>query len=174
MPAPKGNKNAVGNPGGGRKTLYTKDHPKMAMMLCRMGATDADLAREFEVSVSTIEGWKRDHVEFFDALKEGKAFADARVAQSLFERATGYEHPEDDIRTVTLPGVNAGSEIVITPTIKRYAPDTTAAIFWLKNRQPKVWRDKVETELSGTVSHLYDPEQAKRMAEMLLRKKGGE
>ncbi|GAB7207355.1 hypothetical protein OS21_38510 [Dickeya oryzae] len=47
----------------------------------------------------------------------------------------GYEHEEDDIKAVN-------GEIVITPTIKRYPPDTTAAIFWLKNRQPKIWRDK--------------------------------
>lgn len=136
----------------------------MALMLCRMGATDADLAREFEVSLSGIELWKRTHVEFREALKEGKVFADARVAQSLYERAMGYSHPEDDIKAVN-------GSIVITPTTKRYPPDTTAAIFWLKNRQPQVWRDKVETELSGAVTTLFDPEQARRMAEMML--KGG-
>jgi hypothetical protein len=31
------------------------------------------------------------------------------------------------------------------PYTERYPPDTAAAIFWLKNRQPKHWRDKVET-----------------------------
>lgn len=40
-------------------------------------------------------------------------------------------------------------EIVVTPTIKHYPPDTAAATLWLKNRQPNVWRDKVETALTG-------------------------
>lgn len=30
--------------------------------------------------------------------------------------------------------------------IEHYPPDTTAAIFWLKNRQPAKWRDKKEVE----------------------------
>ena len=112
-----------------------------------LGATDKDLASVFEVSLSTIEAWKRDKVEFLNALKRGKRIADAEVASKLFHRATGYEHPEDDIRTVSM-GDGAGSEIVITPTVKHYPPDTTAAIFWLKNRRPDLWRDKVHQEIS--------------------------
>ena len=62
-----------------------------------------------------------------------------RELPKLCSRATGYEHPEDDIKAVN-------GEIVITPTIKRYPPDPTSMIFWLKNRQPKLWRDKPESE----------------------------
>ena len=91
---------------------------------------------------STLNLWKQEHPEFSESLKGGKATADAEVAEKLFRRATGYEHPEDDIRAVN-------GEIVITPTIKHYPPDTTAAIFWLKNRQPQRWRDKVEMEHGG-------------------------
>lgn len=118
-----------------------------AEKFARLGATDKDLASVFEVSLSTIEAWKRDKVEFLNALKRGKMIADAEVATKLFHRATGYEHPEDDIRTVSM-GDGAGSEIVITPTVKHYPPDTTAAIFWLKNRRPDLWRDKVHQEIS--------------------------
>jgi len=35
---------------------------------------------------------------------------------------------------------------LIVPTVKHYPPDTTAAIFWLKNRQPAKWREKQEVE----------------------------
>ena len=34
---------------------------------------------------------------------------------------------------------------------KQQAPDTTAQIFWLKNRKPQEWRDKQETEISGHI-----------------------
>ena len=30
------------------------------------------------------------------------------------------------------------------PSVKYYPPDSTALIFWLKNRKPKDWRDKIE------------------------------
>ena len=147
MAAPKGNKNAAGNPGGARPSLFKPEYVELVEKFAMLGATDKDLASVFEVSLSTIEAWKRDKVEFLNALKRGKAQADAEVASKLFHRATGYEHPEDDIRTVSL-GEGGGSQIVITPTVKHYPPDTTAAIFWLKNRRPDLWRDKVHQEIS--------------------------
>lgn len=160
--------------GVGRPSGYKPEYADWALKMTKLGATDKELAEAFEVTEATINLWKHRYPEFFESIKSGKHFADAEVASKLFHRATGYSHAEDDIRTVTLPGVNAGSEVVITPTVKHYPPDTTAAIFWLKNRQPKVWRDKVETEVSGSLTHhLYDPDQAKRMAEMLLKKGKG-
>ncbi len=68
--------------------------------------------------------------------------ADSDVADRLYQRAMGYEHAEVDIRVVN-------QEIIKTPITKIYAPDPTAAIFWLKNRQRAKWRDKVESEITG-------------------------
>jgi len=107
--------------------------------LCRQfGADDQALAEYFEVDVSTISRWKNEHPEFKEALKRGKdTFDTERVEQALLHRAIGYSHPEDDIRVVN-------GEVVITPTVRHYPPDTAAAIFWLKNRQRDRWRDKIE------------------------------
>lgn len=63
----------------------------------------------------------------------------------MFSRAIGYEHDEVDIRVVQ-------NTIVQTPIRKYYAPDTTAGIFWLKNRRPDKWREKQELEHSGNVN----------------------
>ncbi len=82
-----------------------------------------------------MNAWKKAHPAFLESLKGGKTLADAEVASKLFHRATGYEHEDTDIRVVN-------GEIIQTPIIKHYPPDTTAAIFWLKNRQPAKWRDK--------------------------------
>lgn len=142
MPAPKGNKNAVGNKGGGAPSLYQPKFAAMAVKACEAGFTDMELADLLGVSVRTINTWKVEHVEFAAALKLGKAVADERVERSLFARANGYEHDEVDIRVV-------GGEIVQTPLRKYYPPDTTAAIFWLKNRKPAEWRDKQDIEHSG-------------------------
>jgi transcriptional regulator with XRE-family HTH domain len=142
MPAPKGNQHAKGNPGGGRKSDYRPEFAKMAEQACRAGFTDIELADLFGVSVRTIGNWKNDHEEFLAALKPGKAEADARVERSLYARATGYEHDEVDIRVIE-------GQIVKTEIRKYYPPDTAAAAFWLKNRAG--WRDKTETEHSGSV-----------------------
>ena len=126
----------------GRPSSYKEEYAELAYKFCLLGATDARLAEMFEVDIATIHHWKTDVPEFLSAVKEGREWADANVAKSLYHRAIGYSHQEDDIRTVS---VGSGrSEIVITPTVKHYPPDTGAATLWLKNRQPHIWRDKVE------------------------------
>ncbi|EAA8759577.1 terminase [Salmonella enterica] len=133
-----------------RPTKYQAAYAEQARKLCLLGYTDAELADFFDVDEATINRWKKEHHEFCESIKKGKSVADGEVAAKLFHRATGYEHPEDDIRTVD-------GKIVITPTIKHYPPDTTAAIFWLKNRQKNKWRDKQDHELSGEIQVVNKP-----------------
>lgn len=148
MPAHKGNKFAAGNKGGkGAPSQYKPEYAEWGERMCKLGATDAELADAFGVSEVTINNWKADHEEFGLALKTGKFFADALVAEKLFKRATGYEHEAVKI----VADAKTGAEHVV-PYVERYPPDTTACIFWLKNRQRDKWRDKVDTELSGTVT----------------------
>lgn len=125
-----------------RPTKFEDQYIEQARKLCLLGATDQELADFFGVAVSTLYLWKLEHPAFSEALKSGKAEADDRVERSLFSRATGYEHDEVDIRVVE-------GQIVQTPLRKFYPPDTTAGIFWLKNRRPEQWRDKREHELTG-------------------------
>lgn len=127
----------------GQPTKYDAEaHPELAFKYCLLGATNEELARSLDVAASTVDKWMADHPEFSGAIKRGREQADAEVANRLYKRALGYEHAEDDIRALN-------GEIVITPTIKQYPPDTAAAIFWLKNRRSDKWREKVETALTG-------------------------
>ena len=126
----------------GRPSKYKPEFVEQAAKLCALGATDEDMAGFFSVHVDTIAEWKTRHKEFSDAVKESKAAADAIVERRLFERATGYSHPETHVS-------NFQGAITLTPLVKHYAPDTTAAIFWLKNRKPTAWRDIKAVELSG-------------------------
>lgn len=64
----------------------------MARHLCKLGATDADLAAAFEVSIPTIDTWKAKHPDFLGSLKAGKAEADERVKRSLYARANGFHY----------------------------------------------------------------------------------
>lgn len=122
---------------GGRPSSYHAEYAKQAEKLCNLGATDQEIADFFDVSVRTIHRWKADHDEFCHSLKAGKDKADDRVERSLYQRAIGYEQEEVKI---FMP---AGAEDpVYAPFIAKIAPDTTAAIFWLKNRRKDDWRDR--------------------------------
>ncbi len=110
----------------GRPTKYNRVDLKQVKMLAEWGFTDQEFADFYEVKRKTIGNWKNQYPEFLHTLKKGKAVADSKVVKALFERATGYSDPDN----------------------KHYPPDTTAAIFWLKNRQPDSWRDKRDIEVS--------------------------
>lgn len=125
-----------------RPSKYKPEFAEQAAKLCKLGATDAQLADFFEVAVSTINLWKVQHPEFSESIKVPKSEADERVEQSLYRRAVGYEHDEVDLRVI-------GGELIQTPIRKHYPPDATAMIFWLKNRKPAEWRDKQDVEHSG-------------------------
>ncbi|KMJ45454.1 terminase [Xenorhabdus khoisanae] len=127
-----------------RPTKYQEAYAEQARKLCLLGYTDKELADFFEVSESTLNNWKHEYPVFLESIKKGKQVADGEVAAKLFHRATGYEHPEDDIRAID-------GKVVITPTTKHYPPDTTAAIFWLKNRQKNHWRDKIDHGIEGAI-----------------------
>ena len=122
---------------GGRPTKFKEEYTAIARNLGLLGLTDVELARAFGVVESTIYCWKQQHPQFSEALQASKDIADGAVAAKLFHRATGYSHPEVDVRVVN-------GQIVQTPLVKHYPPDTVAAIFWLKNRQRALWRDKPE------------------------------
>lgn len=142
MAAQPGNTYAAGNKGGGRPSKYKVEYVDQAYKYCLLWATDAQLGEFFEVSEVTINNWKEEYEEFSLALKRGKAMADAQVAASLYKLATGYER--DEVKIFQHQG-----EPVLVPHKAYYAPNTTAVMTWLKNRQPGRWRDKQDIDLTS-------------------------
>ncbi len=120
-----------------RPTSYKPEYAKQAEKLCILGATDIEVADFFHVSVATISNWKNDHKKFLEALKSGKAKSDDRVERSLYHRAIGYSFDSEEI-------FNNKGTIIRVPIRKHVPPDTTAMIFWLKNRRKDKWRDRHE------------------------------
>lgn len=121
----------------GRPSKFDKAKCVQAGKLVALGATDKELADFFQVTESTLNLWKTEYPEFSESLKGAKEELDSKVVRRLFERAMGYSHP--DVHLSNYQGV-----VTSTPITKHYAPDTTAAIFWLKNRQSLLWRDRME------------------------------
>ena len=105
------------------------------------------------IGYSTFREWLGKFPALATALKEGKEPVDIQVENALLKSALGY--------TITLKKpikVRTRKQLKDRGTIEEehieYAeeevhipPQTTAQIFWLKNRKPQMWRDKRETEV---------------------------
>ena len=124
---------------GGRPTAYREEFVQQAEQLIALGATDMELANFFKVTSRTIENWKLRHPEFFQTLKVAKDKADERVERRLWERAMGYSHLSEKLFC-------SRGKVIRVEIVEHYPPDTTACIFWLKNRQPGRWRDRVDVQ----------------------------
>lgn len=104
----------------------------------RNGLTDEQIAHNMGITASTLYDWKNKYSEISESLKKGKEVVDILVENALLKRALGYKYKE----TKTIESEKDGLRTEVT--IKEVAPDTTAQIFWLKNRKPQEWRDKRE------------------------------
>ena len=135
----------------GRPTKYKEEYNEQAYKLCLLGATDAKLADFFDIAESTLYEWKLEYPEFSEALKKGKVIADATIAEGLYNRAKGAVINVQ--QAIKLKDSQFNSEgrkiseeerIEVVDLIQEVPPDTAAGIFWLKNRNPEMWRDKRE------------------------------
>ena len=107
----------------------------------RSGLTDEQIAHNMGIATSTLYEWKKRYPEISEPLKSNKEIADIAVENALYKRAIGYQYTE----TTKEDGK------VVKTVVKEVVPDTTAQIFWLKNRQPDKWRDKQEIQNSGNM-----------------------
>ena len=100
----------------------------------REGLTDEQIAKNIGINRTTLYDWKKKETNIADALKKGKEVIDFEVENALLKRALGYEYEEEIYENG-----------ILTKKIKKQVvPDTTAQVFWLKNRKKEQWREKVE------------------------------
>lgn len=129
----------------GRPPSFKKEFVDQVKHLCKLGATDEELAKFFKVTTRTLYRWKIQYPEFCQAIKVAGKEADDRVERSLYARAVGYTY--DSVKIMQHQGT------VVREDYKEHVPpDTTAMIFWLKNRQPERWRDVNKTEITVKTS----------------------
>lgn len=116
----------------------------------RDGLTDEQIAENMGIATSTFYEWKKTYPEFSESLKKGKEIVDIQVENALLKRALGYKYTE------TTSEVGEDGEMRVTKQVtKEVVPDTTAQIFWLKNRKPALWRDKQSIEHSGEINNPF-------------------
>lgn len=115
----------------------------------RDGFTDEQIATKIGISKQTFYDWKKKYPDFSDSLKKGKEIVDIQVENALLKRALGYEYV-DYSEECSEDGIKKKK------TVKHVIPDTTAQIFWLKNRRPDLWRDKRDLEMSGNINNPFE------------------
>jgi hypothetical protein len=146
---------------------YIKDNLMLVEGWARDGLNDEQIAQNLGIHPSTLYEYKNKYPEFSEALKKGKEVIDRQVENALLKRALGYKY----IETTQEIDKETGTLIITKKVEKEVQPDTTAQIFWLKNRKPQRWRDKQEIQHSGETNmnintNLTAEERQKRIEEL--------
>lgn len=137
---------------------HVKDKLILVEGWARDGLTNEQIAEKLGIGKTTFYKYLEEHVELSELLKRGKEVVDTEVENALLQKALGGK--EKLLKPVKLKQViysDAGKklkefeEIVMVEEEVLITPDTTAQIFWLKNRKPGVWRDKTAVEHSGEI-----------------------
>lgn len=107
---------------------------------------ESELAKKLNISIQQLAEWKETYPDLMKIIEENKDYFDDKVEQALLKRALGYEYEETEI-IASKDGKNSK----VKKTKKVIPPDTTAIIFWLKNRQPSKWRNRIELQHEGQI-----------------------
>ena len=116
----------------------------------RDGLTDEQIAGNIGVTRKTLAEWKNKYSDIGDTLKKNKAVIDYEVENALLKRALGYSYTETTMERKLNEDTGKYEMVKTKEVVKEITPDTTAQIFWLKNRKPDEWRDKRE------INNTYD------------------
>ena len=142
---------------------FKEEYIEQAREMCRLfGALDHELAVFFKVAERTIRKWRSRYPEFHEACAVAKEEADHLVERRLWERATGYSHPEDKFFVIN-------GKIEKVTTTKHYPPDTGAAAFWMKCRAG--WREGGVPDDPNKFEELPPEERIRRLTFVLEKLK---
>jgi hypothetical protein len=150
----------------GPKSSFNDKIRETILRLIKEGKTEIEISKEIGVCRKTLNNWKGEHADLLKAVHEARLIPDQLVEVSLFQRALGYSHPEEKIIQTRDGGLET-----VTVT-KHHPPDTTAAIFWLRNRQKKRWSEKNESDVTvnnNIAGSLTDDQLDAKIAEKLAK-----
>lgn len=122
----------------------------------RNGLTDEQIAKNIGVNPDTLYTWKKKYPEISESLKKGKEVVDIEVENALLKRALGYKFTEITKESMYNPKTEKFEFRVSKEVVKEVQPDTTAQIFWLKNRKPADWRDKKDVDLNANINNPFN------------------
>lgn len=130
-------------------------HVRTVFYFALLGMTEEQMAVAFDISMGTLQAWKKKFPTFLESLRKGKEQADSAVVYSLYQAAVGYEHDseqlfmtkEKEFDPVTGKLVREKPQVIRVPIVKRYPPNVKAALRWLEVRQPAQWSQKPDMHI---------------------------
>lgn len=122
----------------------------------RDGLTDEQIAHNIDINRTTLYAWKEKYTDFSNALKRGKEVVDRIVENALLKSAMGYKYDEVVKERIYNPETGENEMVEVKRTTKDVAPNVTALIFWLKNRQSEKWRDTKNVNAAVEVKNPFD------------------
>jgi len=128
---------------------------KKVERLAARGLTIVQLATSLGWSESTMHEKKNDHPELMESIRKGQQKGIETVSNALYKRAKGFTYKEvhEEVRLDEKGiGKKDKQKKVVKKVVKKHAiPDTTAQIFYLKNRDPLNWQDKMDHNIQGDI-----------------------
>ena len=143
--------------------------------MARNGYTNKDICQALGIAQQTLNNWREKYPDFAEAIKKGKMIVDAEIEQKLITNEKGHLFWEETQELMPVMDEETGRMINEMTTVKRVLkyikPDTTAQIFWLKNRRPNDWRDRQHLQHEGNInvndySYMEDAELDKALKEL--------
>lgn len=149
----------------GRPTKYRPEYAEQARKLCLLGLTDSELSDFFGVDEATIHRWKHTHKDFCESISTGKMLADSDVADSLYRSAVGGHFITEE-----RPAGGESGPAFVLPLKRQVAPSVQAQSLWLRNRQPRLWRDRVEVKADVSIDPFPPKEKLQALLEDSLKR----
>lgn len=123
----------------------TDDGLLMIESWARDGLTDEQIANNIGCAYSTLKEWKKKYSAVSAALKKGKRPIDFEVENALLKNALGFKYTEEEMYK------DDDGKMRVRKVNRYQKPDTTAQIFWLKNRKPEIWRDRQNIDVQNNI-----------------------
>lgn len=130
--------------------------------LAEDGYSEEEIALRAGLTLSQLKKWSKKYPKFREAIELGRREADFSVVEAVYKKATGYTVSTSkthklkriDYDPETGKKLREYEELAVGVDEDHVAPDLRAGIFWLKNRQPDRWSEKIvplETPDGGVV-----------------------
>lgn len=126
----------------------------------RDGLSLAQIAHNVGVADSTFRRWKEENEALSAAIKRGNAPVDLEVENAMLKSALGHKETVRKAIKVKTEKQKVGEGKIVEEHIEYVdeevyiPPQVIAQIFWLKNRRPDKWKDKIEQTVVTEVEDL--------------------
>ena len=144
--------------GRGRKSKYTPERVQIITKAIANGKSYKDAYTAAGVGRTVFYEWITENAEFAEAIKKAEQeyneWYNSTIVQdakrSLRELVLGFDYEE--IKTESSTGKDGKTVVTkTTKTTKHVAPNPTAIIFALTNRDPDNWKNRQTTDINANV-----------------------